>query len=122
MGTYVCTVATGYKNSSVSVEDYNGTLSINSTWEGEKGTKDNWIYESKWENGESRAGERRPLRIRLSNPATSIRILQQMIDAIKKKYPEDLAVDQKHPVTGDKMPAANTAPPNQKPQDDDIPF
>jgi hypothetical protein len=85
MGTYLETVRTGNKNDQVSLEIYKGILSINNTWQGNKGTMDNMIYLSEWKDGAHQPGDRRPLRIRLGDPDTTYRILSQLAQAAKKE-------------------------------------
>jgi hypothetical protein len=85
MGTYLETIRTGNKNDQISLEIYKGTLSINSTWQGNKGTMDNMIYNSEWKDGAHQPGDRRPLRIRLGDPDTTYRILTQLAQAAKKE-------------------------------------
>jgi hypothetical protein len=85
MGTYLETVRTGNKNDQVSLEIYKGILSINNTWQGNKGTMDNMIYISEWKDGGHQPGDRRPLRIRLGDPDTAYRILTQLAQAAKKE-------------------------------------
>lgn len=86
MGKYIATIAVGSKNKSISIEDYKGRLSINSTWEGNRGTQDNWIYESEWKDGAFQPGERRPQRIYLGEPEDSIRILRQLLQAVERHF------------------------------------
>lgn len=137
MPNYLITIRTGNKNDQVSVEDYKGLLSINSTWEGNKGTQDNWIYTSEWKDGSRQPGDQRPLRIRLGDAATTCKILRQIIQAIESKpgastgsqenrsphlEPQRGLPGQTHPVTGDSRGAMWPEKGHQKPVVDDIPF
>jgi hypothetical protein len=85
MGTYIATIRTGNKNDQISLEYYKGVLSINSTWEGTKGTLDNMIFTSEWKDGGHQPGDRRPRSIRLGDPATAAKLLTQLAQAAQKE-------------------------------------
>jgi hypothetical protein len=85
MGTYIATIRTGNKNDQVSLELYKGVLSINSTWEGNKGTMDNMIFTSEWKDGAHQPGDRRPRSIRLGDPATAAKLLTQLAAMAQKE-------------------------------------
>lgn len=84
MPGYLHTVRVGDKNSSISLEIYNGRLFIVSTWETRTGeTKANWVFRQDRVDGENVPGNAMPLRIPLGNSAAEARkILKQLEDSI----------------------------------------
>lgn len=84
MPGYLSTIRVGDKNSSVSLEIYNGRLFIVSTWETRTGeTKANWVFRQDRVDGENVPGNAMPLRIPLGNSAAEARkILKQLEDSI----------------------------------------
>ena len=89
MPDFLHTVRVGDKNSSVSLEIYNGRLFIVSTWETRTGeTKANWVFRQDRVDGENVPGNAMPLRIPLGNSAAEARkILKQLIDSIPGAKP-----------------------------------
>ena len=84
MPGYLSTIRVGDKNSSISLEIYNGRLFIVSTWETRTGeTKANWVFRQDRVDGENVPGNAMPLRIPLGNSAAEARkILKQLIESI----------------------------------------
>ena len=103
MSDYITTISLGNSNKSLSLEDYQGKLSLVSTWESNKGTKPNWCFRQERVKDEAtgeqvnKPGKAIPLKLLLGSKAEAVSLLLQLLAALG------------HPVSG-------------KPADDDIGF
>ena len=97
MSDYLCTISLGNSNKSLSLEDYQGKLSLVSTWESNNGTKANWCFRQERKDGKNIPGDAMPIKLLLGSKAEAVSLLLQLLSALG------------HPVAG-------------KPADDDIGF
>lgn len=87
---YIATISIGKTNKSLSLEDYQGNISIVSTWEGRDGSiKPNWCFRQERVEGENVPGKAIPLKLSLGDKAAAVSTLLQLVSALGGKPPVD---------------------------------
>lgn len=85
---YIATISIGNTNKSLSLEDYQGNISIVSTWEGRDGSvKPNWCFRQERKDNENVPGKAIPLKLLLGDKATAVSTLLQFVAALGGKPP-----------------------------------
>ena len=83
MSDYICTITLGNTNKSLSLEDYQGKLSLVSTWEARDGSiKPNWCFRQDRVDGENVPGKAIPLKLLLGDKAATVSMLLQLLAAL----------------------------------------
>ena len=83
MSDYLCTISLGNSNKSLSLEDYQGKLSLVSTWETRDGAvKPNWCFRQDRVDGENVPGKAIPLKLLLGSKAEAVSLLLQLLAAL----------------------------------------
>lgn len=93
MNDYIATISIGNTNKSLSLEDYQGKLSLVSTWETRDGAvKPNWCFRQDRVEGENVPGKAIPMKLLLGDKAQAVAILTQLINALEPSYGSERAV------------------------------
>ena len=83
MTDYIATISIGNTNKSLSLEDYQGKLSLVSTWEGKDGkVRANWCFRQERVNGENVPGKAEAVKLPLGDKVSAVAILTQLINAL----------------------------------------
>ena len=89
MSDYLCTISLGNSNKSLSLEDYQGKLSLVSTWETRDGAvKPNWCFRQDRVKDEAtgeqvnKPGKAIPLKLLLGSKAEAVSLLLQLLAAL----------------------------------------
>ena len=90
---YIATISIGNTNKSVSLEDFKGTLSIVSTWDGKDGkTRANWCFKQERNDGVNVPGDATTVKVQLGDKTTAVGTLLQLLAALGWK-PEPAGED-----------------------------